>query len=40
MRKTRNERADGMRRLHALEGLGYALGIMASKNKRGCRPMY
>jgi len=34
-RKARTERAEGMRRLRALEELGYALGIMAGPRTSG-----
>jgi hypothetical protein len=34
-RKARTERAEGMRRLRALEDLGYALGIMSGPRTPG-----
>ena len=37
-RKTRNERAEGMRRLHELEDLGYRLGIMSGPRMPGRKP--
>ena len=37
-RKARNERAEGMRRLRALEDLGYALGIMSGPKTPGRKP--
>lgn len=37
-RKARNERAEGMRRLRALEDLGYALGIMSGSKTPGRKP--
>jgi len=37
-RKARNERAEGMRRLRALEDLGYALGIMSGARTPGRKP--
>jgi hypothetical protein len=37
-RKARIERAEGMRRLRALEDLGYALGIMTGSRTRGRKP--
>lgn len=37
-RKTRTERALGMRRLRELEDLGHALGIMSGLRTRGRKP--
>ena len=37
-RKARTERADGMRRLRALEDLGHALGIMDGARTPGRKP--
>lgn len=37
-RKTRNERAEGMRRLRELEDLGYRLGIMCGPRMSGRKP--
>ena len=38
-RKARIERAEGMRRLRALEELGYALGIMSGPGTPGRKPI-
>ncbi len=38
-RKARIERAEGMRRLRALEDLGYALGIMQGAKTVGRKPL-
>ncbi len=37
-RKARTERAEGMRRLRALEDLGYALGLMSGPKTPGRKP--
>jgi hypothetical protein len=37
-RKARADRAEGMRRLRALEDLGFALGILNGKRTRGRKP--
>ena len=37
-RKARTERAEGMRRLRALEELGYALGVMSGARTPGRKP--